>query len=65
MNIRSIALAPLLFTASCADATPKTGAKPVMVQFALFHFSNDKVRITVNGKTAFDRIVTVAPDDAR
>ncbi len=37
----------------------------MQIQFAFFHFKNDQVRVTVNGKTAFNRAVTVAPDNAR
>ncbi len=37
----------------------------MQIQFAFFHFKNDRVRVTVNGKTAFNRTVTVAPDNGR
>jgi hypothetical protein len=55
----------LMLAASCAAAVPPKEAKPVRLQLAFFHFKNDQVRVTVNGKTAFDRAVTVAPDNAR
>lgn len=65
MLFRLIAPLALVVTTSCAVAAPLKDAKPVKTQFAFFHFKNDRVRVTVNGKTAFDRVVTVAPDNAR
>lgn len=35
------------------------------MQFAFFHFHDDHVRVTVDGRTVFDRAVTVAPDNER
>ncbi len=37
----------------------------MQIQFAFFHFKNDRVRVSVNGKIAFNRAVTVATDNAR
>jgi hypothetical protein len=65
MVVRLTAPMAIMLTASCAVAAPPKEAKPVQIQFAFFHFKNDQVRVTVNGKTAFNRMVTVAPDNAR
>jgi hypothetical protein len=65
MVFRLTAPLALILTASCAATAPPKEAKPVKIQFAFFHFKNDRVRVTVNGKTAFNRAVTVAPDNAR
>lgn len=60
-----IVLLALLRPASVVAAVPHEEAKSVRMQFAFFHFKNERVRVTVNGKAAFDRRVTVAPDDVR
>jgi hypothetical protein len=65
MPIRLTALLALMLMASCAAAAPPKDIKPVRIQFAFFHFKNEKVRVSINGKTAFDRTITVAPDNAR
>jgi hypothetical protein len=61
---RLTALLAVMFAASAAAASPRE-AKTVRLQFAFFHFKNERVRVIVDGKTAFDQTVTVAPDDAR
>ena len=65
MLIRFTAPLAMVAIASCAVAAPLKDAKPVTTQFAFFHFKNDRVRVTIDGKTVFDRVVTVAPDNAR
>lgn len=65
MIARLIASLTLALTVSCAVAAPKKEAKVVPMQFAFFHFKNDRVRVSVNGKPVFDKVVSVAPDNAR
>lgn len=65
MFVRLIVQFALMLTVSCAAAAPPKDVKRMQIQFAFFHFKNDQVRVTVNGKTAFNRAVTVAPDNAR
>jgi hypothetical protein len=55
----------LMLSASCGAAVPPKDTTPVRIQFAFFHFKSDTVRVTVNGKSVFDRKVTVARDNAR
>jgi hypothetical protein len=53
-------------TVSCAVAAPpKKEAKLAQIQFALFHFKDDRVRVAVNGKTVFDRAVNVTSESGR
>lgn len=35
------------------------------LQFAFYHFDDDHVQVTVDGRVVFDRAVSVAPDNAR
>lgn len=65
MLIRLITPLALVVTTSCAVAASLKDSKLVTVQFAFFHFKNDRVRVSVNGKAAFDRVVTVAPNNMR
>lgn len=65
MSARS-ALLLLAALAACGGATAPGGkVAPVQIQFAFFHFSDDHVRVTVDGRNVFDRPLTVAPANAR
>ena len=66
MSSRIIACLASVFAMSCAGAAPaKKEAKPIQIQFAFFHFKNDRVRVSVNGKMMFDRVVTVTSESGR
>ena len=52
--------------AACSGAAaPERGGSPAKMQVAFYHFQDDHVRVTVDGKPVFDKAVTVAPDNAR
>lgn len=51
--------------AACGGAAAPGKAGPVSIQFAFYHFSDDHVQVTVDGRIMFDRVVSVAPDNVR
>jgi hypothetical protein len=51
--------------AGCGAATPAVKPGITRMQFAFFHFKDDQVRVTVDGRTVFDQTVTVAPENVR
>jgi hypothetical protein len=56
----------LAVLAACGGAAGPGGkAASVKIQFAFFHFKGEHVTVTVDGRTAFDRTISVAPDNAR
>lgn len=63
MPVRS-ASSLLAFLAACSGAASPGGkAGPVEIQFAFFNFTDDHVRVMVDGSAVFDRTITIAPEN--
>ena len=62
---RIILLLASICATSCNGATPASAKPQPKIQFAFFHFNNERVRLTVDGKTVIDRLMTVSRDNLR
>lgn len=64
-TLRTAAGALALLLAGGTAATARTTARTMRVQWVFKHFDGARVRLSVDGSNAFDRILRVFPDNAR
>lgn len=60
MVVRSASMLLAILAACSGAAVPNKKVGPVEVQFAFFHFDDDRVRVIVDGRAVFDQTITVA-----